>query len=79
MNKPREKNQVLTLRDTLKRFMAEYHNFDMATLLCADYCITAEGLNALTEENLKRKESKSRLTFMVRSREDADEALLAAH
>ncbi|HKQ75708.1 MAG TPA: hypothetical protein VJ810_18570 [Blastocatellia bacterium] len=78
MKTPREKNPILTLRDTLKRFIAEYRNFDMATQLSADYCITAEGLGALTESTLKRKESKSRLTFIIRSGKDAEEALLAS-
>jgi len=78
MKTHREKIHVLTPRHTLKWFIAEYRNFDMATRLCADYCITAEGLDALTEEILKRKESKSHLTFIMRSGKDADEALLAA-
>jgi len=78
MKTPRKKNSILTLRDTLKWFMAEYRNFDMATQLCADYCITAEGLGALTEGTLKRKESKSHLTLIIRSGKDADEALLAS-
>jgi hypothetical protein len=78
MKTPREKTPVLTLRDRLKWFIAEYRNFDAATSLCVDYCITAEGLDALTEEILKRKESKSRLTFIMRSGQDTDESLLTA-
>ena len=78
MKTPRDKIPVLTLRDRLKWFIAEYRNFDTATRLCADYCITADGLEALTEGILERKESKSHLTFIMRSGKDADEALLAA-
>jgi len=78
MNAAREKITILTLRDMLKRFIAEYQNFDMATRLCADYCITAEELDALTKRVLKRKVSKSHLTFVMRSGQDADGALLAA-
>jgi len=78
MNAARKKITVLTLRDTLKWFIAEYRNFDVATRLCADYCITAEELDALTKRVLKRRESKSHLTFVMRSSHDADEALLAA-
>lgn len=78
MKIPREKIPVLALRYRMKWFIAEYRNFDTATRLCADYCITADGLDALTEGILERKESKSHLTFIMRSGEDADEALLAA-
>jgi hypothetical protein len=57
----------LIQRDALKLLIAEYQNFDAATKLCADYCITAEELYALIEEVLRGKELTSRRTFTMRS------------
>ena len=57
----------LIQRDALKLFIAEYQNFDAATELCADYCITADEFAALIEEVLKRNELTSRRTFTMRS------------
>jgi hypothetical protein len=54
-------------RDALKWFIAEYQNFDAATRLCAEYCITAEEFAALIQEILKRDELASRRTFIMRS------------
>jgi hypothetical protein len=54
-------------RDALKLLIAEYQNFDAATILCADYCITAEEFSALIEEVLRGKELTSRRTFTMRS------------
>jgi len=78
MKTPIEKIHALTLRDTLKWLIAEYRNIDVATRLCADYCITPDEFESLSEAILKRKESKSRLTFVMRSRKNAGGALLAA-
>jgi hypothetical protein len=53
--------------DTLKRFIDEYRNFDAASRLCADYCVTADDFASLIDDNPKRKQKsdklKSRLTF----------------
>src|ERR1043165_8897485 len=54
-------------RDALRQFIGEYQNFDAAARLCADYCITAEGLVRLTDEILGRKESQSPRAFTMRS------------
>jgi hypothetical protein len=54
-------------RDALRQFIGEYQNFDAAARLCADYCITAEGLVRLTDEILARKESESPRAFTMRS------------
>jgi len=78
MKTSRENQTYLTLRNSLKWFIAEFRNFDIATRLCADYCITPDEFDALSKRILKRKESKSHLTLIMRSGQDADEALLAA-
>ncbi len=80
MKAPIEKLYVQKLHETLKWFINEYKEFDIATTLSADYCITAEGLDALTDEILRRKELKSRshLRFILRSDEEVDELLFAA-
>jgi hypothetical protein len=54
-------------RDALRQFLAEYQNFDGATRLCADYCISAEELSRLTAEVLKRQELEAQTTFTMQS------------
>jgi hypothetical protein len=46
--------------------MIEYEDFDTASRLCADYCITADDLAALREIP-KPKQSKSSMTSNMRS------------
>jgi hypothetical protein len=53
--------------DALRQFLAEYQNFDGATRLCADYCISAEELSRLTAEVLKRQELEAQTTFTMQS------------
>ncbi|MGH9768616.1 MAG: hypothetical protein ACREAB_14390 [Blastocatellia bacterium] len=77
MKTAREKFPILGPCDALKRFIAEYRNFDAATRLCADYCITAEGLAALMERCPKHEESESHLTFTIQSIKITDEAHFA--
>lgn len=65
----REKISIFTSHDALKRLLAEYGNFDAASRLCADYCITANEIALLIGEPPKPKKlkSKSRLTFVMRA------------
>ncbi|MGH9751967.1 MAG: hypothetical protein ACREA2_04225 [Blastocatellia bacterium] len=65
----REKSSIFTSHGVLKRLMAEYGNFDTASRLCADYCITANEIALLIGELPKPKKlkSKSRLTFVMRA------------
>ncbi len=78
MKTPKAKMPVLTLRDALNWLVGECRNFDTATRLCADYCITAQGLDALTGEILKREKSKSHRPFIMRPGKGAGKSLLAA-
>jgi hypothetical protein len=47
--------------------MTEYEDFDAASRFCADYCITADDLDALViKKSPKPKRSKPRLTLAMR-------------
>ncbi len=74
MKTAREKISIFISHDTLKRLMAEYENFDAASRLCADYCITADGIALLIDKipKPKRSKSKSRLTFVMRADKTID-------
>ncbi len=76
MKTRRKRIPTITLRQALKHLIAEYRNFDSATRLCADYCITAEEIAALTAETMKRKESRP--TFAMQSDNTSGEAYLTA-
>ncbi|HEX4946135.1 MAG TPA: hypothetical protein VFZ34_05710 [Blastocatellia bacterium] len=52
-------------RDALRQFLVEYQNFDGATRLCAEYCITTEELIALTDEALSSRDLASSTTFSM--------------
>jgi hypothetical protein len=67
MKTAREIISIFIPRDALKRLMIEYEEFDTASRLCADYCITADDLAALIREIPKPKRSKSSLTSNMRS------------
>jgi hypothetical protein len=67
MKTAREIISIFIPRDALKRLMIEYEDFDTASRLCADYCITADDLAALIREIPKPKRSKSSLTSNMRS------------
>jgi hypothetical protein len=41
-------------RDTLKQCMVDFQNFDAASQLCADYCLTADELAALMAQRQAR-------------------------
>ncbi len=72
MKTTRENISIFISRDVLKRLMAEYWDFDEASRLCADYCITADDLAALIREIPKPERSKSRLTSTMRSDKPMD-------
>ena len=78
MRAPKMKIPVLTLRKALNWLVGECRNFDTATRLCADYCITAQGLDALTGEILKREKSKSHRSFVMRPGKGVAKSLLPA-
>jgi hypothetical protein len=67
MKTARVKFSIFISCDALKRFIDGYRNFDAASTLCADYCITADDFASLIDDNPKRKQKseklKSRLTF----------------
>ena len=75
-----ENISIFIPRDALKRLMAEYWDFDAASRLCADYCITADDIDALIRKIPKPKRSKSSLTSTMRSDKPMDigEAYLSA-
>ena len=52
-------------RDAIKQFIAEYQNFDAATRLCADYCLTVEEMAELVAEILKDQELETMHSFTV--------------
>jgi hypothetical protein len=67
MRTAREITSIFTSHGALKRLMNEYGDFDTASKLCADYCITGDEVARLINGFPKPKRSKSRLTFVVRS------------
>jgi hypothetical protein len=78
MKTAREKKSTFTSHDALKRLLDEYGNFDTASRLCADYCITADDVSMLIDGIPKpRKKSKSRLTLVMRTDKTID--IGAAH
>jgi hypothetical protein len=67
MKTVREIISIFIPRDALKRLMTEYEDFDAASRFCADYCITADDLDALViKKSPKPKRSKPRLTLAMR-------------
>jgi hypothetical protein len=74
MKAARENISNLTSHDTLKRLMVEYENFDTASMLCVDYCITAEDIARLIDgiTKSKKSKSKSRLKFVMRADKTID-------
>jgi hypothetical protein len=72
MKTARESISTFISRDALKRLMDEYENYDAASRLCADYCITANDVALLIDGIPKPKKSKSRLTFVMRSDQTVD-------
>jgi hypothetical protein len=58
----------------LKRLIDEYENFDAASRLCVDYCITANEAALLIDgiPKPKKPKSKSRLTFVMRANKTID-------
>ena len=74
MKTARENISILTSHYSLKRLLDEYENFDAASRLCADYCITANEIALLIDRipKPKRSKSKSRLTFFMRSDKTID-------
>jgi hypothetical protein len=78
MRTAREITSIFTSHGALKRLMDEYGDFDTASRLCADYCITGDEVARLIDGTPKPKRSKSRLTFVVRSDKTVDEVYLMA-
>jgi hypothetical protein len=78
MRTAREITSIFTSHGALKRLMDEYGDFDTASRLCADYCITGDEVARLIDGTPKPKRSKSRLTFVVRSDKIVDEVYLMA-
>jgi hypothetical protein len=78
MRTAREITSIFTSHDALKRLMDEYGDFDTASRLCADYCITGDEVARLIDGAPKPRRSKSRLTFVVRSDKIVDEVYLMA-
>jgi hypothetical protein len=74
MKTARENISILISHDALKRLLDEYENFDAASRLCVDYCITANEAALLIDgiAKPKRSKSKSRLTFVIRSDKTID-------
>jgi hypothetical protein len=72
MKTARESISIFISRDALKRLIDEYENYDAASRLCADYCITANDIAMLIDGIPKTKKSKSRLTFVMRSDKTVD-------
>lgn len=52
--------------DALRQFLVEYQNFDGATRLCAEYCITSDELAALSAHLPGREKLESQTTFSLR-------------
>lgn len=74
----REIISIFASHGALKRLIDECENFDAASKLCADYCITADDVARLIDKTPKPKRSKSRLTFAVRSDKTVGAAYLMA-
>lgn len=74
MKTARENISIFISRDALKRLLDEYENFDAASRLCVDYCITANEAALLIDGISKPKKSKlrSRLTFVMRADKTID-------
>lgn len=74
MKATREEISTFISHDALKRLIDEYENFDTASRLCADYCITANEIALLIDEipKPKKSKSKSRLTFVMRADKTID-------
>ena len=72
MNTANENVSIFRSHITLKRLLDEYEDFDAASRLCADYCITTYDVALLIGEIPKPKRSKSRLTFVMRSDKTMD-------
>jgi hypothetical protein len=76
MKTAREEISIFIPNDALKLLIDEYDNFDAASRLCADYCITANEVALLIDEIPKPKKSKSksksRLTIVMRANKTID-------
>jgi hypothetical protein len=72
MKTARANISIFISRDVLKRLLDEYENFDAASRLCVDYCITANEAALLIDGIPKPKKSKSRLTFVMRANKTID-------
>jgi hypothetical protein len=74
MKTARENISIFISHDALKRLLDEYENFDAASRLCIDYCITANEAALLIDgiPKPKRSKSKSRLTLFMRSDKTID-------
>jgi hypothetical protein len=74
MKTARENISTFISHDALKRLLDEYENFDSASRLCVDYCITANEAALLIDgiPKPKRSKSKSRLTFVMRADKTLD-------
>jgi hypothetical protein len=76
MKTARESISIFASHNALKRLIDECENFDAASKLCADYCITADDVAMLVDKTPKPKRSKSRLTFVARFEKNVGAAYL---
>jgi hypothetical protein len=51
--------------DALRQFIARYQNFDGASRLCAEYCITADELAVLAEDLIGQQQSEAQTTLSL--------------